>query len=283
MRLAVIGDIHHHWDRRDVELLDAAGYDRVLFVGDLAGLRLRGTLAVARGIAQLRTPVLVMPGNHDAPNAMQLLGEMWGSRALIRLAERGTGARRDAIAEALGRGILCGYSIADLAPDLQMIAARPHSMGGPALSFAPYLAERYGIASLEESAAAIVALVERSTAPNLLFVGHNGPAGLGDRRDDIWGCDFRSEQGDFGDPDLAVAISHAVSAGRRVVGVLAGHMHHRLRGGGRRTWRVERDGTLFVNAARVPRIWKDGGGVERRHHVAVTWQSGALTAEEVLW
>jgi len=282
MRLAVIGDVHHHWDRRDVELIDAAGYDLVLFVGDLAGLRLKGTLAVARVIAQLQTPVLVMPGNHDAPNAVQLLGEMWGSSALIRLAERGTGGRRDAIAEALGPATLCGYSTADLAPDLQLITARPHSMGGPALSFAPYLEERYGVASLEQSAARLVQLVDRSTAKNLLFVGHNGPSGLGDRRDNIWGCDFRSEQGDFGDPDLAVAIEHAVASGRRVVGVLAGHMHHRLRGGGHRVWREERDGTLFVNAARVPRIWKDGG-IERRHHVAVTWRDGALTAEEVLW
>ncbi len=264
-------------------MIDGAGYDLVLFVGDLAGLRLKGTLAVARVIAQLRTPVLVMPGNHDAPNAMQLLGEMWGSRALIRLGERGTGPRRDAIADALGPGVLAGYSVHDLGSDLQMVAARPHSMGGPSLSFAPFLAARYGVASLQDSADKLIALVDGCTAPNLLFLGHNGPTGLGDRRDALWGCDFRSEQGDFGDPDLEAAIAHAVGAGRRVVGVVAGHMHHRLRGGGHRAWRAEQQGTLFVNAARVPRIWTDRVGVERRHHVAIRWTDGVLTAQEEIW
>jgi len=282
VRLAVIGDVHHHWDAQDVALLDAAGYDLIVFVGDLAGLRLRGTLAVARAIATLTSPVLVVPGNHDAPNAMQLLGEMLHSRALIRLADRDTGGRRDAIAAALGEGTLAGYSRHPLVDGLELIAARPHSMGGPTLSFAPYLSRRYGVESMEDSAQRLIALVDASPAQNLLFVGHNGPTGLGARRDSIWGCDFKADEGDFGDPDLRAAIDHARATGRRVVGVVAGHMHRRLRGGGRRTERVEEDGVLYVNAARVPRIWSEGG-VQRRHHVALTWDGDRLDAQEVIW
>lgn len=281
--MAVIGDVHSHLDTTDVRLIDEVGYDLVLFVGDLGGLRLRSTLKVAHLIATFRTPVLVVPGNHDAPNAGQLLGEALRNDRLIRLADRGTERRADAIAEALGPAGLAGYSLHDLTPDLQLVAARPHSMGGASLSFAPFLARRFGVASLADSARKLCALVDESRAPNLLFVGHNGPSGLGDSRCDIWGCDFRAEEGDFGDPDLEQAIIHARAIGKVVVGVMAGHMHRSLRGGGQRTERVERDGTLFLNAARVPRIWKNARGRVRRHHVAVRWDGARIEAEEILW
>ena len=122
LRIAFVGDVHGHLDREDVRLLDAQGYDLIVFVGDLAGLRLSGTLAVAELIATLRTPTLVIPGNHDAPNAAQLLGEMLHSRALIRLADRGTEARAQRIERALGPARLAGYSLHD-AGAVQIVAA----------------------------------------------------------------------------------------------------------------------------------------------------------------
>ncbi len=283
MRIAVVGDVHGHFDDEDVRGLDAAGYDRVVFVGDLAGLRLRGTLAVAARIGQLRTPSLVLPGNHDAPNALQLLGEILHSGALSRLADRDTGGRADAIARALGSAELVGYSRHDAGADLQIVAARPHSMGGEALSFAPFLARRFGVRAMEESAARLCAVVDGCAAKHLLFVGHNGPAGLGDRRDSIWGRDFSAEEGDFGDPDLAEAVAHARRIGKRVVGVVAGHMHRAVRGGGQRVARVARDGTLYLNAAQVPRIWKDAQGRTVRHHLALGWDGRELSAADVLW
>jgi hypothetical protein len=54
-------------------------------------------------------------------------------------------------------------------------------------------------------------------------------------------------------------------------------MHHALRGGGTRRWLLERDGTLVVNAARVPRVRRDGA----RHHVCVTIDGARAQASEI--
>ena len=60
-----------------------------------------------------------------------------------------------------------------------------------------------------------------------------------------------------------------------MLAVVAGHMHHRLKGGGERRWLVERAGVLYVNAARVPRI--DGDG--RRYHVRLETDGETARAE----
>ena len=114
-----------------------------------------------------------------------------------------------------------------------------------------------------------------------LFLAHNGPSGLGSGRADIWGCDFKKDEGDFGDEDLRLAVDHAQSSGKRVLAVLAGHMHHAIKGGGERRWQIERDGVLYVNAARVPRIFEHEGR-HVRHHIAITLSEQGARAEPVL-
>ena len=64
---------------------------------------------------------------------------------------------------------------------------------------------------------------------------------------------------------------------KRVLAVVAGHMHHRLKGGGERKWLVESDGVLYVNAARVPRIEKSG----QRYHVCLETDGERARAELV--
>ena len=91
----------------------------------------------------------------------------------------------------------------------------------------------------------------------IVVLAHDGPKGLGAARDAIFGCDFRAEAGDWGDSDLAIALDRALDAGRPVVAVVAGHMHHALRGGGTRAWQATRRGVLHVNAA-VPRVTEQG-------------------------
>ncbi|MCA9570776.1 MAG: metallophosphoesterase, partial [Myxococcales bacterium] len=73
--LAVVGDIHARWDDHDNTLFDASDVDGVLVVGDLAGLRFGPARDVAARIARLSKRVVLVPGNHDASHAVQLLGE----------------------------------------------------------------------------------------------------------------------------------------------------------------------------------------------------------------
>jgi uncharacterized protein (TIGR04168 family) len=290
-RLAVLGDVHLAFDAVDVRLLDAAGYDAILFVGDLAGYRQSGGLAVARIIATLRTPAFVIPGNHDAVTPAQLAAEVVESTAAVDALERvpfgeGQEARVAALAAALrgprGTGaILGGYShhrleAPGIAP-IDLVMGRPHSFGGARLSFAPYLSRAFGVRSLADSTAHLDALLGQCSAERTVVLAHNGPAGLGASRADPFGCDFRRGEGDHGDPDLAQALARARARGAPIAAVVAGHMHHALRGGGMRGWLGSRDGTLVVNAARVPRVRRDGG----RHHVCLTIDGARAEATEV--
>ena len=271
--LAIVGDIHGGWTDADARWFEQAGYDRVIVVGDLAGFRWSGTLALAKRLGQMRAKTLVLPGNHDAVHALQLAAESSGRP---RMGDRFAAGQRgmvDALREAIGEHELGAYSLHTVSGEgdeggrdgdtVTLIAGRPHTMGGPGLSFAPHLEACWGVGTLEASAAKLKGLVDAAPTERVVFVSHNGPAGLGERRTDIWGCDFKREEGDWGDPDLREAVDYAQRVGKRVLAVAAGHMHRKLRGGGERVWQVERDGVLYVNAAEVPRLKKDG----RRHHV----------------
>lgn len=288
LHLAIVGDVHLAFGPQDVETLDAGGYDLILFVGDLAGYSFRGALRVARYIAQLRTPAIVMPGNHDCITPQQMLAEIMGHEPTIGMLTGGEEARVAELRRALAPAILTGYGLHPLpvrgGPPIDLVTARPHSFGGPVLSFRPYLERAHGITTLEASAARIARRVDESRASRIVFLAHNGPSGLGARRSDIWGCDFKRGEGDFGDPDLRAAIDHARGQDKHVLAVLAGHMHHALRGagGGHRTW-LYRDeaGTLHVNAARVPRVFTERG-TKRRHHVEVVIEGDRAEAREVL-
>lgn len=285
MRLGIVGDIHLELDVVDIEQLDAQRYDAVLFVGDLAAYSHRGGLEVARLIARLRTPALVIPGNHDAAHIGQLAAEVLEADALIPLLNVGQAERVESLAEALSPAQLVGYSRHRLAVGgraVEIIAARPHSAGGPRLSFRPHLRKRFDVDDLEASVRRLTSLVDESEADDLVFLGHNGPTGLGSKRDDIWGCDFRKTEGDFGDPDLERAIAHARRRGKRVRAVVAGHMHHHLRGGGARRWLLERQETLYINAARVPRIVERAGRT-LRHHVELTMDDERVRVREILF
>lgn len=283
MRIAVVGDVHLCWDDRDVELIDQAGYDLVLFVGDLAGYGSAGVLEVARSIAKLRTAALVVPGNHDAVTLAQLASEVFRAPDALRSAlALGMGRRVEALARALEPVPLGGYSLHPFDRiGLCVLVARPHSLGGPRLGFRRYLADRFGVRTLADSASRLCALFD--TMPEqqpIIVLAHCGPSGLGDRRTDIYGCDFRPQQGDWGDEDLRLALEHARATRKRVLAVVGGHMHRRVRGGGERVWRVERDGILYVNAARVPRS-KPKNPAARRHHVSLTWKEDALSVQDV--
>ena len=79
---------------------------------------------------------------------------------------------------------------------------------------------------------------------------------------------------------MAEAIEHARAKGRRVRAVVAGHMHWTLRSGGTRRWQEERDGTLYVNAARVPRILQRDGR-KLHHHIELLLSNSGAQARDV--
>jgi uncharacterized protein (TIGR04168 family) len=281
MKLAVIGDVHHAFNEVDTAYFNASDHEAVLFTGDIYNYSLQRGLRAAAELAELEKPALLVPGNHDAIHPAQLAAEISRRTSLIRLTSMGHMKRVRDLREAVGGVQVGGYMTHRLKEDLDVITGRPHSMGGSAISFAPHLADAYGVVTLEDSVNKLKHCVDESEASQVVFLAHNGPTGLGEHRSDLWGCDFRREEGDFGDLDLRMAIDYAIGRGKHVLAVIAGHMHHRLRGGGRRNWYERRDGVLYVNAARVPRIFEERGGIFH-HHVDLLIENGYAEAIEVL-
>jgi uncharacterized protein (TIGR04168 family) len=192
--------------------------------------------------------------------------------------------RCEQLGRILGDDVVAGYTTHRYAvgdAQLALLTGRPHSMGGARLPFRRYLRSRFGIGSLDDSTRRLKEMVDRCEAEAVLFFSHNGPTGLGNRRSDIWGCDFRPQEGDFGDQDLREAIDYAKESGKRVLAVVAGHMHHAVKGGGRRPRLIEEDGTVYVNAARVPRICQEDGRT-LRHHVCIEVAGDVVRVEEKL-
>jgi len=287
VRIGVVGDLHTHWDAWDVAYFERTDFELLVFIGDLGGGSRDSSLRVARSLSRLDRPTLVMPGNNDTGDIGELAAELAHRGGIRQLA-----AVRRGDADARGRApplvTLCGYSSHHLGANdaaVTLIAGRPHSMGGPDLAFAEHMRDAWGVATMAESTARLLVLVDRATTRDILFVAHNGPTGLGAAPTDMWGCDFRPGGGDWGDPDLAAAIVHARATGHRVLGVIAGHMHLRTKAGEERPWQTTRDGVLYVNAARVPRIFAadDAGATDvHRHHLAVTLTPETLEVAEVL-
>ena len=296
VRLALIGDIHLDFDPQDRDYFDASDYDLLLFTGDLSDtFHPRRSLAVASRLAQLRKPALLIPGNHDIHNLPQLLAEVFNQSWLAVVSGIPHPRYHARLQQALGNVVMGGYSTHDYylgAIDLSVICARPYALGGTRMNYAPLLRRQFGVHSLTQSTQRICQQVDAAQARNLVFLAHNGPWGLGAAPADIWGCDFDPAQGDFGDRDLRAAIDYARQQGRRVLAVVAGHMHLQTYLGPKPFWQrrgnpgptrprqVVQDGILYINAARVPRIFvRDGQRVA--HHVRLDISSSQIKALEV--
>lgn len=283
--IGVVGDVHLYWDDEDVAFFNSAGYDLLLFVGDLAAYtQVRGH-RVARSLRKIRVPAMCIPGNHDGLHALQLGAEIAPRAHRLRNAFcEGQARRCRRLDKALGDVELVAYSQHRLAPagvPLNVVVGRPHSIGGRRLACLRYLDEAYGVDSMEASIERMKVLIDACDDAPILFLAHNGPSGLGDRADSIWGCDFRKKEEDWGDQDLEEAVRYANGSGRRVLAAVAGHMHRRTKTGKSRPAQVEKDGVLYVNAAEVPRH-RQVNGTRQRHHVRLMVTAEEATAED-LW
>ena len=267
--IAVVGDVHSAWTPDDTRFFNASTYPLLLVTGDLGGSEARDGLAVARSMAELTRRTLVMPGNNDVHEYAKIAAELTYRHGRQELLEGtpGHGPRT------------CGYGLHDVQLgelELSIVSGRPFAMGGSALSFADELERSFGVASLAQSTERLCALVDEAATDRLVFFAHNGPFGLGAAPDAPWGRDFDPAAGDWGDRDLRSAIEHAIARKRRPLAVVAGHMHWRLRTGGQRRWQLREHGVLYVNAARVPRVF-----ASTHQHVALFFAAGAAHAAEV--
>ncbi|MCA8949923.1 MAG: TIGR04168 family protein [Planctomycetes bacterium] len=264
--LVVVGDVHRWWRPADVAFLERARPDLTLFVGDLGD----EDVEMVELIADLAVPKAVILGNHDA---WQSFGRKTCTPKLRASLER---LGEDHIAYAVREVPAAGVSV---------IGARPFSWGGQSLRSPEIYDEIYGIHTMRQSAAAIVDAARNAQHRDLVILAHNGPTGLGDRTHDIFGKDFGKPGGDWGDRDLALALQRIEGMGLNVRAVIAGHMHHRLGHprGSERTRFVRRDGVLFLNSARVPRIEPDQAGSDVSYFLRTTWRAGECLGVEEVW
>lgn len=266
MKFAIFGDVHGRWQPNDAARVDAMGVDAVIFVGDLADRWQRRTLRVARRLARLRTPAFLLPGNHDATHPLDVLFQ---STRVSRGWEVGAGrahAQIGALQRALGRVRIMGFNRFDVpAHDLSIVFGRPFSMGG-GLTFPRRLAALHSVRTPEESQQRLQGLLPGAQG-RLVFVGHNGPFGCGADDKAPWSAGGR----DRGDHDLGLAVDAAKRAKKKILAVVAGHIHHDARS---RDWLRRIDDVQYVNAAR----WDTWGcvvldtddGVPRLHWHAVS-------------
>ncbi|MCB9886208.1 MAG: TIGR04168 family protein [Planctomycetes bacterium] len=263
--LTVIGDLHRWWRPADAAFLELTRPDLSLFVGDLGD----EDVEMVRSIAALPVPKVVMLGNHDA----------WQSFGRRTCTEKLTESLH-----ILGEDHLA-YAVREVpAAGISVVGARPFSWGGQSLRSPELYDEIYGVHTMRQSAAAIFDAARNAHHRDIVILAHNGPLGLGDQPEDIFGKDFGKPGGDWGDRDLALAIQRIEGLGLRVRAVIAGHMHHRLAHprGAERTRFVRRGETLFVNAAYVPRVVRTPAG-ELSHFVRMWWAGGDCERIEEVW
>jgi len=284
LKLAIVGDAHMQFDEEDVRYFNASDYAAVLFVGDLASKNPDSMFRLLPVINQLTKPAYLIPGNHDTTGVRALIGEITQNQFLINFGASSQPRRMQRLKAELTGATLCGYSLHELPGNLQMVAARPFSMGSTnrTVNFRPYLEKEYGVATLEQSRDKIISLIDRVSSPYIILA-HHGPFGLGSKATDIWGADFLPKETDFGDHDLAEAIAYARSIGKPPLAVVAGHMHYPTKHGKKpKQWWVMQDAILYINAARWPRIFRQGDEL-LHHHVRLSLNAEDTARAEAVY
>lgn len=275
IRIAVVGDIHNQWEADDGIAIQHLGVDLVLFVGDFGN----ESVEVVRAIAALDIPKATVMGNHDA----WYTASDWGRKKSPYDHDKEDWVQEQL--DLLGETHV-GYGKLDFpALNLTVVGSRPFSWGGEVWKNADFYQERFGVSNFEESTARIVAAANHAAYETVIFLGHNGPVGLGDRAEDPCGKDWQPIGGDFGDPDFTEAIAQTRATGKTIPLVTFGHMHHKLR----HTHQQLRtaiygspEGTIYLNAASVPRIVQTGSE-RRRNFSIVSVQAGVVSQISLIW
>jgi len=274
IKIAVVGDVHDAWDADDAVALKHLDVDLALFVGDFGN----ESVEVVRTIADIDLPKAAIFGNHDAWYS----ASDWGRKQCPydRTQEDWVQEQMDLLGNAE-----VGYGKLDFpALNLSVVGSRPFSWGGNVWKNARFYQERYGVTNFKESTARIVAAACSAAFDTVIFLGHNGPVGLGNRPEDTCGKDWDPIGGDYGDPDLAAAIAQTRELGKTIPLVTFGHMHHRLRHTRQqlRTPVFVDQGTVYLNAASVPRLIQTERGRQRNFSL-VSLQAGTVLEASLVW
>lgn len=292
LTLAVVGDVHDHWDEESAAALASLGADLVVFVGDFGN----ENVEIVQEIAAVDNPKrkIIMCGNHDAFYSLTARGRQRAVRIALMSSSLknfsttpGNKSAVDQILDVLGSSHI-GLS-SESYPDLGLafVGGRPFAgASGRWSDVSAFYEKHYGITSLEESAHRIVDLaLSQPSDQTLIVVAHNGPAGLGDRRNSICGVDWQLPEVDFGDTDLAEALDAIAAQGRPASLVLFGHMHDSLKGGGRRDMaHVDGStGTVYLNSAVVPRVKKFDNSTRGHHFLLVNMEGGEVSGARHVW
>ncbi len=263
--LTIVGDVHRFWRAFDTDYLERLQPDLTMFVGDLGD----EDVEMARTVAALEVPKVVMLGNHDA----------WES-----FTKRQVTPRLREILDVLGTDHL-GYDVREVpAAGISVIGARPFSWGGQSLRSPELYTQLYDVHTHRQSAAKIVEAARRAQHRDLIVLAHNGPLGLSQDPHDIYGKDFGRPGGDWGDRDLALALQRIEDLGLRVRMVVAGHMHHLLvhPRGEQRVRFCRLSDTIYLNPAVVPRVRDVTLGSES-YFVRTRWADGRCLSVEEVW
>lgn len=274
LRLAIVGDIHDQWTPADQQLLLQLQPDLTLFVGDFGN----ESLALVQAIAAIPLRKAVILGNHDA----------WYTATRWRRSQCPYDWTREnrfeQQLEALG-SFHVGYGRLDFPEwNLGVVGGRPCSAGGSQWQHRRFYRHYYQVGSFPESAQRIADCAIASPCDRILFLAHCGPSGLGDQPEDPCGKDWSKPGGDFGDPDLAMAIAQ-VQTQKAVPLVCFGHMHHRLRNRRdrqRRSWHRDTAGTIYLNAAASPRLLQTEQ-TTLHHLLWVELDENSLRAQQSWW
>ncbi|MEY4520718.1 MAG: hypothetical protein RLZZ499_3318 [Cyanobacteriota bacterium] len=274
MRIAIVGDVHDQWSAADNLALQHLKVDLVLFVGDFGN----EAVEVIREVAAVSIPKAVIMGNHDAWYS----ASSWGKQKAPY--DQSQEDRVQQQLDLLGKAHV-GFSKLDFPQlDVSVVGSRPFSWGGLTWRNSQFYRDRYQIKNFEESTQQIVKSAQDTASQTLIFIAHNGPAGLGKQTESICGRDWKAEGGDYGDPDLTEAIAQTQSLGKSIPLDTFGHMHHELKipRGKRRKLVEVREQTVYFNAACVPRVIKTAQDTKRSFSIA-TLRQGIVQTISLLW
>ncbi len=272
--IAVVGDVHGQWQQQDQDALVHLCVDLVLFVGDLGN----ESVEIARKIGELPLDKAVVLGNHDA----WYTASSWGrkNRPYDPISDNWFQKQL----ELLGKSHI-GYSSLDFPSiELSVVGGRPFSWGGAQWKNIDFLRDLYQINNFQESTAKIVSAARETQYQNLIFLAHNGPYGLGNSPSSLCGRDWGDGGGDHGDPDLSESI-RIIRQEKTVALVVFGHMHHSLRctnSYSREKVVVDTEGTIYLNAASVPRIIESQRSI-LRNFTLVSFSHGKVAEMSLVW